>query len=175
MRIAFAPAAILGLAFAVVPGTAVASCAEFPPLEDHLAQADVVFVGTVVAVTDEQRTALIDVEEIWRGPDLAAQVTVHGGFEDVGFTSVDRSFEEGVRYLVAASFNEGRLEDNACSATRAWTDDLADLRPEAVGTPQPSPTESDDAPTGVPLPTLVAGLAAMLVVGLSVIAFRSRP
>jgi hypothetical protein len=173
MRISFVPAAILGLAFALVPGSAAASCAEFPPLEAHLAQAEVVFVGTVSAVTDEQRTALIDVEEVWRETDLPAQVTVHGGLEDLAFTSVDRTFETGTRYLFAASLNEGRLEDNACSATQAWTDDLAELRPATVGTPQPTPAD-DDAPIAVPLPVLVTGLAVALVAGLSVIAFRSR-
>lgn len=163
----------LGLVGLLAPGAAAASCAEFPPLEEHLAQAEVVFVGTVVSVTDEQRTALVQVEEIWRGPELPAEVTVHGGFPDLGFTSADRSFETGVRYLFAPSLNEGRIEDNACTATQAWSDDLAAFRPTSTSTPEPTPADQSGA-GGVPVAALVVALSVMLVAGVSIVAFRRR-
>lgn len=168
-----ATAITLGLGGLLAPGAVAASCAGFPPLEEHLAQAEVVFVGTVVSVTDEQRTALVEVEEIWRGPELPAEVTVNGGFPDLGFTSVDRSFETGARYLFASSLNEGRLEDNACTATQAWSDDLAALRPIGVSTPEPTPADESSA-DGVPVAALVVALSVMLVAGVSIAAFRSR-
>lgn len=160
----------LGIGIGLVPGSAAGSCAEFPPLEEHLAQAEVVFVGTVTAVTDEQRTGLVEVEEIWRGPALPAEVTIHGGFEDLGFTSADRSFEVGTRYLFAASFDDGGLQDNACTATRPWTDELSRLRPATASSPA---VESD--PDGqLAVPAFVVALAVLAVGAGSLLAFRSR-
>lgn len=167
-------AAALGAGIWLIPATAAASCAQFPPLEEHLARADVVFVGTVVSVTDEQRTALVQVEEIWRGSQLPAEVTVHGGFDPGAFTSVDRGFEAGARYLFAPSIAEGRLQDSSCSATQLWSDELADLRPATVATPPPDSGAEDGSRGGVPMPLVVAGIALVLVAGLSVIAFRVR-
>lgn len=170
-----ATAITLGLAGLLAPGAVAASCAGFPPLEEHLAQAEVVFVGTVTSVADERRTALVRVEEIWRGPELPAEVTVHGGFPDLGFTSADRSFEADVRYLFAAALNEGRIEDNACTATQAWSDDLAALRPTTVATPVPAPDDEAGSFDPVPVAVVVGGLAAVLVVvAMSVAAFRRR-
>jgi hypothetical protein len=172
MRVQHVSAAVgVWLASALLPGTAAASCQEFPPLEQHLAQAEVVFVGTVSGITDERRTALVEVEEVWSGPELPARVTVHGGFEDLGFTTADRYFDEGVRYLFAPSLNAGRLEDNSCTATREWTDDLVALRPSVVATPVPA--ESDAGP-GIGLPGLAVGLAILAVGALSIVAFRRR-
>lgn len=168
-----ATAITLGLWGLLAPGSVAASCAGFPPLEEHLAQADVVFVGTVVSLADEQRTALVEVEEIWRGPELPAEVTVHGGFPGQGFSSVDRSFETGARYLFAPSFDEGRLEDNACTATQIWSDELAALRPASVSTPEPEPAD-EGSPGGIPAAALVIALAVALVAGVGVAAFRRR-
>ena len=165
-----AAAVALGIGIGMVPGAAAASCAEFPPFDEHLAQAEVVFVGAVTAVTDEQRTALVEVEETWRGPALPAEVTVHGGFEDLGFTSADRYFEAGTRYLFAPSFSEGRLEDNSCTATRPWSDDLAALRPATARVVE------GEAAGGVSIPAalLLAGLVVLLVAVASALAFRRR-
>lgn len=159
----------MGLALA--PESATASCGEIPPLEEHLAQAEVVFVGVVTAVTHEQRTALVDVEEIWRGPELPTEVTVLGGFEDLGFTTADRYFEEGRRYLFAPSLTEGRLEDNACSATQIWSDDLTDLRPASFVTPEP--VEGDPS-GGIPAPVIGIASAVLAIGAVSILAFRRR-
>ena len=175
MRIGMVVAAItLGVGVGLVPRMALASCPEFPPLDEHVAQAEVVFVGTVTAVTDEKRTALIEVEEIWRGPELPGQVTIHGGFEELGFTSADRYFEEGTRYLFAPSFADGRLEDSSCTATRAWSDELEQLRPPSVTTPKLTTSNADGGDDGPPLLPVGAALAIALIVGATIVAFRSR-
>jgi hypothetical protein len=176
MRTRRAAAAItLGLGTLLTPSVVAASCAEFPPIGQHLDQAEVVLVGTVIAVTNEERTALVAVEEIWRGPELPAEVRVYGALEDLGFTSGDRYFEAGVRYLLAPSFSDGRLEDNACTATRQWSEDLAAYRPSTTATRLPAETESADGLGAVPVAILVVGLAAAIVAGVSLAAFRSRP
>lgn len=155
--------------FASPPLPVKASCAMPPPLEDHLALADAVFVGTVHEVANESRTATVEVHEIWTGPDLPATVTVHGGQEEMT-TSVDRFFEAGSRYLFAVSANDGRLEDNGCTATMPWTDDLDELRPAEPRLPMTSP----DGGSGVPAPFILALGGAAVVALTGVLAFRRR-
>jgi hypothetical protein len=170
-----AAASLLALAAILAPGRVAASCADFPPLEQHLARAGVVFVGTVVAVADEKRTATVAVEEIWRGPALPAEVPVHGTFEPDAFTSVDRTFEAGTRYLFAPALADGRLQDDSCTATRPWTDELADLRPVTVATPEPIPTgDANERGRTIPV-ALIVGVILLGVAGTSLIAFRARP
>jgi hypothetical protein len=167
MRSRLLTAGALGAGIILIPGVAAASCAEFPPLEQHIAQADVVFVGTVLSTADEGRTALVDVQEIWHGAELPQQVTVHGAMSSTGFTSVDRAFETGVRYLFATTFANGRLEDNSCTATQPWTDDLARLRPTSTIAPTEVPTDE------VAVLPIVAVLGVLTVlVAASVLAFR---
>ncbi len=164
---------VLALALALLPGTAAASCMEFPPLEEHLAQAQVVLVGTVQAVTNEDRTARVEVHEIWRGDDVPALVTVHGGPDDLEMTtSGDRYYRPGVRYLFAVQALDGRLEDNACTATQEWTDDLAALRP--ADATSPPATTADERGGTIPATAIVIGLAALAVAATSIFAFRAR-
>lgn len=154
---------------ALPAATAIASCAMPPPFAQHLALADAVFVGTVREVTNENRKATVEVHEIWTGPDLPASVVVHGGPEDET-TSADRYFEPGIRYLFAVSVRDGRLEDGACTATQAWTDDLDEQRPEESRLPMGTPESGN----GVPAPLVVALGAAALVALTGLLAFRRR-
>ncbi|MGI8574594.1 MAG: hypothetical protein ACR2MA_04460 [Egibacteraceae bacterium] len=63
------------LALAMSAGPASASCAG--PIEDFLDDRPIVFTGTVI---DERvGYGLVEVEQIWQGPDLAPQVWVQGG------------------------------------------------------------------------------------------------
>jgi hypothetical protein len=159
-------------AWLVTAAPAAASCAEPPPIEEHLATAGAIFVGTVHEVTNESRTARVEVHEIWVGPDLPAAVTVHGGPEEPGMaTSVDRHFEAGVRYLFAVSAHDGRLEDNACTATQPWTDGLAQLRPDVPRSPLPA-AEGDTGSLPTPLLVALTGVAAVALAG--ILAFRRR-
>ena len=165
--------AVLALALALLPGTAAASCIEFPPIEEHLAQAQVVLVGTVQAVTNQDRTAQVEVHEIWRGGDIPALVTVYGGPDDPNMaTSTDRSYRPGIRYLFAVQALDGRLEDNGCTATQEWTDDLAALRP--ANATSPPATTADERGGSVPTAAIVIGLAVLAVAATSIFAFRAR-
>lgn len=155
--------------FALPAASAVASCAMAPPIEEHLRLADAVFVGTVHQVTNENRTATVEIHEIWTGPDLPASVVVHGGQEEMT-TSGDRLFEAGIRYLFAVATHDGRLEDNGCSATQPWTDQLIELRPEEPRLPMASP----EADGGVPAPLIVALAGAAIVTLTGLLAFRRR-
>lgn len=170
-KLAF-PAA-LAMALALLPGTAAASCMEFPPIEEHLAQAQVVLVGTVQGLANHDRTAQVEVHEIWRGGDVSALVTIHGGPDDLEMmTSTDRSYQLGARYLFAVQVVDGRLEDNGCTATQEWTDDLAALRP--TDATSPPATTADEGGGSVPTAAIVIGLAVLAVVATSIFAFRAR-
>ena len=157
----------------VAASPAAASCALPPGAEDHLAMADAVFVGTVVELSNADRTAVVTVEEIWHGPPLDASVTVHGGPDDPNAaTSVDRSFVSGARYLFAVYISEGTLHDNSCSATQEWTEELVALRPSDAA--EPSPKGESDGLGSLPMGPIAVGVAVLLVIGTSLLAFRTR-
>lgn len=123
-------------------------------------------------MADGGRTATFAVDEVWRGPDLPANVVVHGGPDGNGATSADRTWEAGALYLVFASAVDSRLSDNACSNTQFWSEELTDLRPSDAR--QPS-DDADVGGTGVSgsLLTLIAGIGLIGIGGF--VALRSRP
>ena len=162
------PAAVLTLLMAAAP--AAASCAPPIPIDQALRDSDSVFVGTVGGLANGGRTANFVVDEVWRGPDLAARTAVAGGPEGNAITSIDRSWEPGATYLVFASVVNGKLADNACSNTQIWTDDLAALRPSDAR-PAGDPTDTSPGLPGTLL--VVVGVVAAVVV-VSLLAFRSR-
>lgn len=152
------------------PASALGSCAAPPGVAEQIAAADVVFVGTVQGLGDQGRTATFAVEEQWRGEPLPAIVQVRGGPSDLNSaTSVDRTYEAGVRYLVAAYVVEGRLTDNACTATQPWSEELAAFRPAEVRVPTQS---AGDGTGGIPLPVLGGLIALGVLVVVGVLAFR---
>jgi hypothetical protein len=164
-----------------VPGTAAASCAEPPPPVQALEAAELVFVGTVVDLRNEQRTATVAVEEIWKGPAVPATVTVSGAQEPGVFTSVDRTFALGTTYVfilpTARTHPEtGAFVDNACSPTRRLDAELAALAPAEralpiTATAQPPGSGREDPPWWL------LGLAAFgVAVGAAGVALaRRRP
>ena len=173
MRIARLVVIPTALAMTLVAGPARASCAAPPGLAEHLASADIVFVGTVVELSNADRTAVVTVEETWTGPALPGTVTVQGGPDDpMMASSVDRTFVLGGHYLFAVLSAEGKLWDNSCSATREWAPELAAMRPDEVSRPPESTDPVSDAP--VPVAALVVGAVAVAVAGVSVLAFRRR-
>jgi len=164
------PALAFGFVFLSVP-PARASCAEPIPIEQALAEAQAVFVGTVTHVQYSGRMATFQVEEVWKG-DVGAVAVVNGGpglseleaaraqGQEV-FTSVDRTFESGRRYLVVSYARDGALlSDNACSATRIFTGDLDPYRPDSAYTPV-APPAPDTGDEGTP-PGIWIGLAALV-------------
>jgi hypothetical protein len=160
-------------AILLLPHAAAASCRQPPPFDEHLGEADVIFVGTVMHLaTGDDRIATFAIEEIWSGPELPAVVRVYGGEDPEMWTSVDRSFMAATRYLVAARLVDGKLMDDSCSATRPWHPDLVQFRPADARQPATEAATSTEQPLDyVPLPVL--GLAALVLAG-SILAFRSR-
>lgn len=154
----------------VSPAPTLASCAEPPPIAEALAKAEILFVGTVTATDNGGTWATAQVEEVWKGPDQPIIVLVKGGPGPGAATSIDRTFEVGVKYLFFAHVDGAALGDNACTSTTPWTDGLLGLRPAdaraPIGDAPGEPTDFDPggviAPIGVAV--LIAGL--LLVVGL---------
>ncbi len=160
----------LVLAILVLSGSpAGASCGPLVSIEEAIQDAPFVFVGTVVGLEHDGRLASFSVEEVWRG-EVNSRVVVSGGptpsdLEGLGFgesmvTSVDRHFEQGVKYLVVAySVEDGVYMDNACSATEAFGPSAEDLRPVTAHPPIDVGTDSDVVVARIAL-ALVAVTAA---------------
>ncbi|MGH2995082.1 MAG: hypothetical protein ACRDM9_02065 [Gaiellaceae bacterium] len=156
------------------PPVARADCAQLGPLEQTLAAAEVVFVGTVTGLENDSRTATFRVEEVWKGR-LGETVVVNGGasFQELEraesqgyrlFTSVDRTFEIGARYLVVPFGTAGKvLADNACSGTQPYRSELDSFRPSAAS----APTSRPERPAAS-IPSEPTGGAGWSVVGLAV-------
>ncbi|HUG30159.1 MAG TPA: hypothetical protein VMQ65_06595 [Candidatus Limnocylindria bacterium] len=173
---AFMASALLVLAaltLVAAPRPVAARCVEPDPIEEAIRAADVVIVGTVIAVAEEGTRATVRVEEIWRGPALAAEVVVWGG--PGGRSSIDRTFEAGMRYLFTIALGEGgRLTDSLCSSTIAWDPKLVALRPPGAQSPTAAgeldavaePAGFDPASLVVPAGVALLVAAALLVAGL---------
>ena len=169
-RIVRMAAGAAALALVLTPSSALADCMMPAPVQEAAQKAEVLFVGTVTETTKRNTWASVAVEEVWRGPDLPATVVVKGGSGGDGMSSVDRSFQAGVKYLFFPYATEGGdLADNTCTNTVEWSPDLEGVRPASVRQPLGGNEEPGGfylagvvAPLGVAL--LVAG--ALLVTGL---------
>ena len=121
---------------------AAAICASPPPLRDSLGEARAAFVGTVLETSNEDREASVRIESIWLGRLLPEVVEISGvpagasGSPEVSLeTSEDRMFEEGERYLFVPQNATPPFQDNACTATTLYTDEVAALEPEGAVAP----------------------------------------
>jgi hypothetical protein len=137
-------AILIALAACGVIGTVgvQASCAGPPSVQEQVTVARLVFVGTVVFTSDNDREARVRVESIWKGPNLRAYVDVHGSPVSGSFSasSVDRTYRAGERDLFVLFSDREPFQDNSCSATQPYTAELstlapADARPPAPATP----------------------------------------
>src|SRR5207249_1767921 len=113
-------------------------------------------------------------EEIWKGPNLPDHVEVHGGPEQPDrMTSVDRTWQQGARYLVFPRADpSGILHDDACSPTSVYKPEFDALRPAGAYPPQGPPT------SGVPgAPPIAAIFLVILVLGSigGFFLYRTRP
>jgi hypothetical protein len=106
-----------------VPAVAAhAQCGPIPALEESLSSADVAFVGKVVDRSNRDRTAVMQVMEVWKGARQPAFVTVSGGPEDLAQqTAIDRTFLLGQIYLVIPANSRDPFQDSLCTATQLWT------------------------------------------------------
>ncbi|OGO56433.1 MAG: hypothetical protein A2V85_03460 [Chloroflexi bacterium RBG_16_72_14] len=156
-----------------------ADCAALPSIDEAVLLGEVVFVGTVLRVDNQRRWATVRVEERWRGArDLAGTVEVRGGPEPGTATSVDRLFGIG-RYLFVVTRGPDYLSDNACTATTAWTADLARLRPIDVS-PAPDVVANAtvtelDLDAFMPLVALALALIVAVIAYLVILRARRRP
>jgi hypothetical protein len=149
------------------PGAAApvaASCAPVGDLSVAIPSGEVVVVGTVIRLENANRWALVRVEERWYGAaQVPDEVWVRGGPEAGAATGNDRTYVLD-RYLFVTSPEAGYLADNACTATAAWTRELAQYRPRGV---EPVADLEPVAEAGGSLPPAlipVIGLAALLVI-----------
>jgi hypothetical protein len=151
-------ALLAGLVSAAAPAPAFASCVRVPDLRTSIDAAPVVFVGTVVGVTNGGRWARVRVERVWKGT-VASAVEVHGSpaSEPGVMTSADRIFEVGDRDLFVPFGSRDPYDDNACSATRGYDSSMDSLAPAGAHAPLP-------APAGPPAWLLAAVLAAAMIV-----------
>ena len=151
-----------GFGLAVVGSShpARAACADSSNVVDALTQAEVVFVGLVTSVASDDRIALMQVVEIWKGPDLQPTVKVHGGDPHTSTAGPeDRAFEVGRTYLVVPSNGSPPFEDSLCTATMPYRP-TGSIPPEygpAVGAFEVRYAEDTDA--ALEAPTAIESLA----------------
>ena len=162
LRIARVLASAAALAFVLPPSVALADCMQPPAIQEAVATADIVFLGTVTETRNHDSWATVAVAEVWRGPDQPAAVVVKGGPEGNMATSVDRSYKAGVTYLFFPYADEtGSLADNSCTNTVEWSVDLTPLRPEVVR----APIGATQAGEGFDLGGLIPPLGVAVLVG----------
>lgn len=166
-------AAVFGILLLSAP-VAGASCGPLGPIEEAIDDAPVVFVGTVANVEHDGRLASFSVDEVWKG-DVKSTVVVSGGpspseLEGLGFgesvvTSVDRHFEQGVRYLVVPfGVEDGAYMDNACSATDVYGPSVDDLRPATTHPPIDAGTDGELVVARVALGVIALAVATAVAV-----------
>ena len=90
--------AIIGVVF--TGSTAEASCFRPPDVEADLVSSDLVFVGLVTELANENRWAVFRLEEVWKGDPGGDRVEVRAGPGPRAATSNDRTYVAGERYLV---------------------------------------------------------------------------
>jgi hypothetical protein len=149
-----------------------ASCARPPGLPVQIDEARVVFVGAVVATTDRGRHARVKVESIWKGPGLPMYVDVSGSpvSGPNTFSSIDRTYQVGQRYLFVPANDQRPIQDNICSATQLYTNSLAAYAPADARGPDPATASDPEQPgtswlwaAAVVVAVLLAGSAAAVV------------
>lgn len=133
------------------------------------------FTGTVTATSSAGRVAEVLTDE-------GAHVTVIGtpaGPDPSGVTgrtSVDRTYEVGVRYEFDPRNSTSPYEDNACTGTHALPPLAPTSAPAATASPPSAPTVSSSSAAGTGpdtsggRPTTVTVIAIVAVGGLGVIA-----
>jgi hypothetical protein len=162
----------------VVVGATGDACPSQPALADGLAQADVVFVGSVIFLENSDRWVIVNVEERWKGAGaLGESIEVRGSGDPGSSTLIDRTYEQQ-RYLFAVAKGEGHLVDNLCTATTPWSDALARLRPDGVeaapGLAVASPIDDVNMDVFLPVVGLLAALGIVLIAYVIILRARKR-
>jgi hypothetical protein len=155
------------------PASAV-MCGDRPPLDQVIAKVDAAFVGVVESVVNDDRWAQVRVEDIWRGAVATPSVEVRGGQEPGVWSSADRTYVAGERYLFVVVVRGGHFVDNSCSSTAPWEPHLMRFRPPGAVLASALSVESESRepdPGAAILPGLAVVAIGIAVFGL-VIAFR---
>lgn len=178
-RLPTSAAILLALAAVAIGAVPVSASCALPPgvPEPRLHDAEILIVGTVRAVRDGGRVATVTVDEIWRAPDLPTEVVIQGGFATGdSFTSGDRTFEAGVRYLFDLTIDQdGNLQDGACTQTTVWSAELAAFRPPDARGPfvgEPGPDDAVDL-GGWPGIAAIVSIVALLLIGTGILVRRA--
>lgn len=160
-----------------VADAAAASCAGGP--RGQLKRAPWVFVGTVIQ--QDISTARIDVEQVWRGPDLAPRVLVQTGQTQPPWplslflasgSSGDATLEPGNTYVIALEDDQQRLRTNTCAVAEA-------TKPLLARAPDDARDPVADGLSGIPsapfnLALVAAGGALLVAMGIALLVIRRR-
>ncbi len=120
MRKLLIVAALVGFTIVSLPGSAGAAC-DSPDVERGLRRANVVFVGTVESVSNDDRTAVFEVHWVWKGTDVEERVTIYGeSTDEAALSADDLRFQPGITYLVASATSAPPYLADRCTATRVW-------------------------------------------------------
>lgn len=175
--------ATLGLLVALaavllVPVIADASCASSGGSEQEaIRSAPTVFVGTVTGLSNGDRVATAQADDVWQGRAVPSSVQVVGTPDlNAATTSVDRTYSAATQYLfVPDGGGPAHFTDNSCTATQPYSTNLSGLRPaDAPGTP-PRPTGAPTQTSSIfPLVLVVAGVVVVLVMAVGAVAVGLR-
>ena len=114
--------ALVAAAIVAPAGAAHGQCSPALSTEGSLAETEIAFVGRVADRSNRDRTAVVEVLEVWKGRPLPPTVTVNGGPEDLSQqTAVDRAFLLGQIYLVMPANDRVPFQDSLCSGTQLWS------------------------------------------------------
>ena len=178
-----AAALTISLAALLVPGFATApvaaDCAVPATIPDAQRTRDILFVGTIAKLENDNRWAKVLINERWQNADgLPDTVDVRGGPAAGTSSTTDRAYTDG-RYLFDVTNLGPYLQDTSCSATTAWTDDLARYRPsnvaEAPGSSSGSPLDAVSSSDLALAAGLVLALLVAVVTYILILRRRKRP
>ncbi|MDQ6878927.1 MAG: hypothetical protein M3082_14800 [Candidatus Dormibacteraeota bacterium] len=172
----------LGALLLTAATPAQASCGVFsrplPTTRDEVNAAKVVFVGKVVYTSDQNRSARVRVESIWKGPSLPAYIDVHGeapGSGPFSGSEGDHQYQAGQQYLFFPLNDHPPFQDYGdCNAsTQVYSAALAAYAPADAKAPNPA-APSDMIWNFVDEYTLPRTIAALLVVALASLVLVKR-
>lgn len=156
-----------------------------PSIEDALVRTDIVVVGTVTATRSNGRVATVVVDDVWKG-DPEKVIEVHGGPDDISPPGpFDQTYPTDGRYLFflttpepggSVTGSSARYDDERCSNTQVWTDDVAFFRPptaHGVGAP-PGTIPPEPEPAARSAAGFLFFLGAALFVAFGILALPVR-
>ena len=163
MALVLAMAGTVATALMAPPArAATVACPLLPPLDEVVATAPVVFIGTVIEVPPQMgempATVVFRVDEVWRGATVPSTVSVE---TNVG--GVPATYRVGGTYRVVTEPRGSSLVDS-CTATRELRTEHLQLRPPGAHLPDGTPIRAAPTDSGNSLPVLLGG--ALTAVGL---------